>query len=76
MWLNDLERDARYAKWPIGLKDLLQPSFGGQVSADLVPATSKLIYGMCTLHYPSIAIGGLVRRYVCGGAGRGLCPVV
>ncbi len=30
-WLNDLENDSRYARWPARLRDLLQPVFPGQV---------------------------------------------
>lgn len=34
-WLNDLERDARYERWPRQLKEYLQPVFPGQVTVSL-----------------------------------------
>lgn len=33
LWLNDLEKDVRYAAWPKNLRDLLRPAYPGQLHA-------------------------------------------
>ena len=34
-WVNDLERDVAYSRWPRSLRELLQPLFPGQVGCSL-----------------------------------------
>ncbi|EGG08350.1 family 24 glycosyltransferase, partial [Melampsora larici-populina 98AG31] len=33
LWLNDLEKDTRYAAWPKSLRDFLRPTYPGQLHA-------------------------------------------
>lgn len=60
LWLNNLEQDSRYARWPRSLMDLLQPVFGGQVPvpppAGQPPRVSK-----------PITVAGQISPYVNSG---------
>ncbi|KAH9821733.1 family 24 glycosyltransferase [Melampsora americana] len=55
LWLNDLEKDKRYASWPKSLRDFLRPTYPGQLHA-VARNTITVILALNVTHTANLRI--------------------